>query len=157
MIETERLEIVPLTLRLLRACNTLNPGKGLSGLSAEFSEDSPFKVLKEQVEEDYEMNHWHGLWLLIRKTDRIVVGSIELINLQNSNGEVEIGCALEKKYEHNGYMTEAVKEMCHWTLQQKGIKKLIAETALNNIASQKILIRCGFIRYKEDKTIWWEL
>ena len=37
-----------------------------------------------------------------------------------------------------------------------GIKYIIAETELDNIASQRVLQRCGFVEYDRDSTIWWK-
>lgn len=37
-------------------------------------------------------------------------------------------------------MTEAVKEMCHWALQQTCVTSVIAETSIDGIASQRIYI-----------------
>lgn len=54
-------------------------------------------------------------------------------------------------------MTEAVESMCKWALRQKNVLNIIAETDIDNQASQKILERCGFIKYKEEETIWWRL
>ena len=53
-------------------------------------------------------------------------------------------------------MTEAVKAMCHWALRQQGVSGVLAETELDGTASQKILERCGFAKYRHDATIWWE-
>lgn len=39
-----------------------------------------------------------------------------------------------------GFMTEAVKEMCHWALQQTCVTSVIAETSIDGIASQRIYI-----------------
>ncbi|WP_423231066.1 GNAT family N-acetyltransferase [Clostridium magnum] len=55
---------------------------------------------------------WHSFFFLIRRDDRIVVGSADSKDIPNGNGEVEIGYGLGKEFEHNGYMTEAVKAMC---------------------------------------------
>ncbi|MEG1381346.1 MAG: GNAT family N-acetyltransferase, partial [Ruthenibacterium sp.] len=62
---------------------------------------------------------WHSFWLLIRKSDRIVVGSADFKDVPNANGEVKIGYGLGKEFEHHGYMTEAIKALCDWTKTQK--------------------------------------
>jgi len=78
-------------------------------------------------------------------------------DIPNENGEVEIGYGLGKEFEHNGYMTEAVKAMCEWALKQNCVINVIAETELEGLASQKILERCGFKKDKEGETLWWSL
>jgi RimJ/RimL family protein N-acetyltransferase len=54
-------------------------------------------------------------------------------------------------------MTEAVKAFCTMALNDKKIETIIAETEPENIASCKVLERCGFIKYKEKETVWWKL
>lgn len=111
----------------------------------------------ERTEKDSDHYLWHSFWLLIRKSDRIVVGSADFKNVPDENGEVEIGYGLGKEYEHNGYMTETVKTMCEWALQQESVLAVIAETELDGFASQRILEHCHFKKYKEAETLWWKL
>ncbi|MDR1019699.1 MAG: GNAT family N-acetyltransferase [Synergistaceae bacterium] len=54
-------------------------------------------------------------------------------------------------------MAEAVQAMCHWAMAQDNISHVIAETDIDSPQSQKILQRCGFIKDKQDKTLWWRL
>jgi RimJ/RimL family protein N-acetyltransferase len=108
------------------------------------------------IENDPENYIYHSFWFIIRKSDKKVVGSMDFKNIPNELGEVEIGYGLGTKYKHNGCMTEAIKAFCEMALNIKKIKKVIAETEIDNIPSQKILEKCGFTKYKEEKTIWWK-
>lgn len=98
---------------------------------------------------------WHSFWFIIRKTDRVVVGSADFKDVPNTQGEVEIGYGLGRAFEHNGYMTEAVSAMCDWACRQDGVQHIIAETEVDGLASQRILQRCGFIEYARNDTVWW--
>ena len=100
---------------------------------------------------------WYTFWFLIRKSDRTVVGSASFKDIPDEKGEVEIGYGLGKAFEHNGYMTEAVKALCRWALGQNGVQHVTAETDSEGSASQNILKTCGFTEYKRDETIWWRL
>lgn len=163
MIETERLELIPLHHEYLRLWveNISELEKKLVCFyKAEPIEGLFLDIVKGQLEKtvkDSKHYYWHNFWFLIRKSDRIVVGSADFKGLPNSDGEVEIGYGLGKKYEHNGYMTEAVMAMCHWALRQDGVTRVIAETELEGTASQKILERCGFVKYRQGNTLWWRL
>ena len=42
-------------------------------------------------------------------------------------------------------MTEAVKAITEWALSQENVKQVKAETDAENIASQKVLCRSGFV------------
>ena len=163
MLETERLEIMPLTPYELKLwaedISRLESELGCS-YRAEPMEGIFLDIVKSQLkitQEDSENYFWHSFWLLIRKSDRTVVGSADFKNIPNNNGEVEIGYGLGKEYEHNGYMTEAVQAMCNWALKQNGVSAVIAETEVDNLPSQRILHRCGFNKYLQKDTLWWRL
>lgn len=111
----------------------------------------------EITEKDPDNYLWHSFWLLMRKSDRVIVGSADFKDVPNGDGEVEIGYGLGAAFEHNGYMTEAVEAMCGWAAKQAGVMSVIAETDLDGYASQRILKRCGFEEYRRGETIWWRL
>ncbi|GHT02248.1 hypothetical protein FACS189440_09550 [Bacteroidia bacterium] len=59
-------------------------------------------IVKSQLEITIhdEINYlYHSFWFIIRKTDRIVVGSADFKDVPNENKEVEIGYGLGKNYE----------------------------------------------------------
>lgn len=163
IIQTERLELIPLTpnqLKLWIEDITVLEKKLDCSYKAESLEDFFLEIVKGQYEitrKDLNNYLWHSFFFLIRKEDRVVVGSADFKDIPNEKGEVEIGYGLGKEFEHNGYMTEAVKAMCEWALKQKGVRNVIAETDLDGFASQRILERCGFKKYKQEETIWWRL
>ena len=109
------------------------------------------------IENDPENYMYHSFWFIIRKDDNVTVGSMDFKNIPNEKKEVEIGYGLGKKHENNGYMTEAVKALCEWALTNEGIETIVAETEKEGIGSIKVLERCGFIKYKEEQTLWWKL
>lgn len=163
MIETERLELIPLTPSQLKLwiedvsvleqeLNCSYRGQSMKGFFGDI-----VKGQLEKTQKDPNNYTWHSFWLLIRKTDRVVVGSADFKDIPDINNEVEIGYGLGELFEHNGYMTEAVKSMCDWALKQKGVTHVIAETNTDGFASQRILQRCGFVEEKRDKTVWWRL
>jgi len=162
-VETNRLTLVPLTAQQLKLWieNIAALEKELTcSYDAEPLTGVFLEILKGQltITENDELNYlFHSFWLIIRKEDRVVVGSADFKALPDANGEVEIGYGLGKKYEHHGYMTEAVQAMCNWAMSQKTITHIIAETENDNIPSQNILTRCGFTQYKQADTLWWRL
>ena len=162
-IQTERLELIPLTPNQLKLWieNIDELEKVLScSYKAEPLEGFFLDVVKEQLvktQKDSENYLWHSFWFLIRISDRTVVGSADFKDIPNKSGEVEIGYGLGKEYEHNGYMTEAVKSMCDWALKQEAVSTILAETDMDGLSSQRILERCKFKKYKEAETLWWKL
>jgi len=161
-LETERLSIKLLSLSQLRLwINNISilETELDCKCDAEPIEGWFLNILNNQIniiENDPENYLYHSFWFIIRKSDKKVVGSMDFKNIPNELGEVEIGYGLGTKYEHNGYMTEAIKAFCGMALKIEKIKTVIAETEIENISSQKVLERCGFKRYKEEKIIWWK-
>ena len=162
-IDTERLELVALLPQQLKLLTT-NIEKLEEELDAKYKAEPMegffLEIVKGQVkatEKDSENYFWHSFWLLIRKSDRVIVGSADFKDIPNKDCEVEIGYGLGKDFEHNGYMTEAVMAMTQWALKQDGVLSVIAETELDGFASQRILKRCGFKKYKEEAATWWRL
>jgi len=162
-VYTERLELHALDAREMRLwieeLPTLEKELACS-YKAEVLEGDFLRIVEGQAkitEENAERYFWHSFWFLIRKSDRIVVGSADFQSGQNELGEVEIGYGLGKKFEHNGYMTEAVAAMCGWAKEQEGVSCVIAETLTDNAPSQNILKRCGFVETSRGETLWWRL
>lgn len=163
IIETDRLEIIPLTGKQLKLSI-----EDMSSLEKELNftykgdllEGFFLDIFKSQLKitlEDEDNYMYHTFWFIIRKEDRICIGSSDFKDVPNENGEIEIGYGITKPFEHKGYMTECVQAMCTWGLNQKNIKSIIAETECDNIPSQNVLKRCSFKKYKEEETMWWRL
>lgn len=85
--------------------------------------------------------------MIFCKDDRRVVGSAGVKDVPNKNVEVCYG--LSEEFEHNAYMTEAVKAMCEWALKQNSVINVIVETDLEYFASQRILEHCEFEKNKQ--------
>lgn len=162
-IETERLHIIALTPDQLEQW-TYNMGELEKELQCSYKGETMEGLFREIVcgqakkaREDPDNYLWHTFWLIAKKSDHCVVGSIDFKDVTNSDGEVEIGYGLGRAFEHNGYMTETVQAFCDWALQQDRVKHIIAETDLDGASSQKILRRCGFKEYARHDTVWWRL
>ncbi|MGM9662079.1 MAG: GNAT family N-acetyltransferase [Oscillospiraceae bacterium] len=162
-IETERLLLLPLTpeqLELWTSDMAELERELCCSYRAEPMEGEFLEIVRGQAEKakaDPAHYLWHSFWLILRKADRCVVGSIDFKDVPSSAGEVEIGYGLGPAFEHNGYMTETVRAFCGWALRQEGVRRVIAETEWDNAASQRVLQRCGFAEYARGETVWWRL
>lgn len=162
-IETERLEITALTPEQLELWLNQLPlleQELECSYEAEPMEGMFREIVAGQLEivrKARENYMWTSFWFIIRKSDRAVVGSMDFKAPPDHEGQVEIGYGLGKAFEHNGYMTEAIRTMCRWAAEQRGVSHVIAETDLDGLASQRILQRCGFTEYNRDNTVWWRL
>jgi len=68
---------------------------------------------------------FHGVWIIIRKSDRIVVGSFSVIGPREGQYEVNLSYFLDRNYEGLGYIDEIIKEVYLFALVQTDILYLI--------------------------------
>ena len=93
--------------------------------------------------ENPEQWEWYAIWMIELK-DGTHIGELCFKGL-NSNGVVEIGYGIMEKYQGKGYATEAVKAISNWAFQEPKVSSIEAEIDEKNIASKKVLEKCGFI------------
>lgn len=163
MIETERLELIPLDERQLGLwCHDMPELERELGCSyrAELLE-GPFLVIVEgqldTMKRDFDNYLWHTFWLLKDKGSDIIVGAACFKGAPNQERTVEIGYAIGDDFRKRGYITEAVRAMCAWALRQPNVDEVIAETDLWNSDSHDVLVRCGFEKFDDGETNWWRL
>jgi ribosomal-protein-alanine N-acetyltransferase len=63
---------------------------------------------------------------------------------------VEVGFAIENAHQRKGIATEAVRAVCRWASDSFSLETILGITAAQNVASQAVLVRAGFIRQKEE-------
>ena len=85
---------------------------------------------------------WYAMWRIEQK-DGTPVGDLCFKGL-GENGAAEIGYGILEEYQQKGYATEAVLAVCSWALQHEACLSVEAETDPGNVASQRVLEKCGF-------------
>jgi RimJ/RimL family protein N-acetyltransferase len=93
--------------------------------------------------ENPEQLEWYAIWMIELK-DGTHIGELCFKGI-DSNGVAEIGYGIMKKYQCHGYATEAVKAILKWAFQESKVLAIEAETDDKNIASKKVLEKCGFV------------
>ena len=93
--------------------------------------------------ENPEQWEWYAIWMIELK-DGTHIGELCFKGL-DSNGVVEIGYGIMEQYQEHGYATEAVKAISAWAFQEPKISSIEAEIDSKNIASKKVLEKCGFV------------
>lgn len=81
-------------------------------------------------------------YLIILKDIKTIIGSIYFKSLP-IDGECEIGYGTNVKYRGNGYMSITLSMMLEYG-KENGIRSVIADTKIDNIKSQNVLLRNGF-------------
>ena len=88
---------------------------------------------------------WYAVWFLNVSDGSVeTIGDLSFKGITN-DGMVEIGYGIHTQYEGNGYMTEAVEALARWAASQPTVTRVEAETDPENIASQKVLTKAGFV------------
>ena len=77
--------------------------------------------------------------------DDKVIGSIGVFRKDNIHSRTaEMGYYIGEPYWGNGYMTNAIKQVCEYVLGNTDIIRIFAEPFAHNIASCKALEKAGF-------------
>ncbi|MCL2620682.1 MAG: GNAT family N-acetyltransferase [Defluviitaleaceae bacterium] len=158
MITTERLEIIPLTSQQMGLWVNDTPAlERQLNCHTKSAGSISHIVQKQAMRADADQQNWlfHAFWLIIRRADRVVVGSCAFKNPPDFGRTVEIGYGLNTCFEGQGYMTEAIKGLAKWALEQEGVSMVTAETEKDNAKSENVLKRAGFIMFRKGETNWW--
>ena len=160
-IETSRLRVFPLPLAQLRLWAEDLPalerslGYAYRGVPVEKALGDARRLLA--AAEEAGESPYRTVWMLVQREEGVIIGSAGFKGGPDEKGEVEIRYAMGKDYRRRGYMTEAVKAICCWALEQPEVAHITAETDLVSYPSQRILERLGFQKYREEETVWWRL
>ncbi|MEX3624904.1 GNAT family N-acetyltransferase [Viridibacillus arvi] len=166
MIElyTERLRLIPLNAENLNLFvndivglqDALNLKKDKISLDKEIIDAMKYRLSKVLI--DPSNYYWHTNWLIVSMELNSIVGGIMLKGLPNENGEVIIGYFTISQYQCNGFMSETIKGLTSWILDQPDVIRVIADTEKDNKASHKVLEKNGAKLYNETEDLYfWEL
>lgn len=159
IIETERLKIIPLNfeqLQLLKQSRMLlEESLGLKASAMEVDE-----LFMAEIDEAMDfwlkgtLNHpekyaWFSNWEIILKKERMVVGGIGLTGLPDDRGEVMTGYYIDKKYQRQGLASEALAALVTWIFSHPETNVIRADTPLDNIPSQGVLLKNHFVKTGE--------
>ena len=134
MIVTQRLRIVPLSDEEMERLIAGEPDPELRVAYTEMRE----AALREPEE-----RLWYTAWQLRLLETGEAVGDLCFKGV-TPEGMVEIGYGMYPAFQGRGLMTEAVKAMVSWALEQPRVRQIQAETDPGNRASQKVLQKAGF-------------
>ena len=134
MIETKRLRIYPTAREQMEAFIASETDADLK---------TAYKEMLEGCLRHPDQWHWYAMWL-IELRDGTHIGDLCFKGL-GANGTVEIGYGVLEEYQGHGYAAEAVDAVVVWALKQPDVIRVEAETAPDNLASQRVLEKSGFL------------
>ena len=80
--------------------------------------------------------------VLVRQ-DGTVLGRFNLVNLED--GTAELGYRVAQQVAGHGVASATVQQLCRLAAAQYGLRTLRAATTCDNVASQKVLTKAGFV------------
>jgi ribosomal-protein-alanine N-acetyltransferase len=149
VIRTERLELVPIDVE---GANRLVAGD-MSGIvaGAGWPHNDTFDGMRMEIENGSSTPCW-----LVR-LDGTVIGELGWKGGPGPDGTAEIGYGLSPAYRGRGYGTEAVTGFVDWASRQPAVRRLVAETRADNMASRRVLEHAGFaITSATGDAVYWE-
>jgi [ribosomal protein S5]-alanine N-acetyltransferase len=95
--------------------------------------------------------------VIVERSSRRVIGSINLKGPPNADGDVEIGWGLVEDSRRRGYASEAAGAVVAWVLRQPGVSSVSATVPEENLPSQRLAAKLGLVRTAEtrrDLPLW---
>ena len=112
-------------------------------------DDAPYKNISEADDEinEYIVPEPRNLhqWIIIRKTDKIKMGSCVFHEWDRRNGKVDIHYDLNRQFWNNGYMQESIKRIVKFAIEKMDIIEINACIDVENIRSINLVKKLGFI------------
>lgn len=165
-IETNRLLILALNLECLvllqKDRSLLEKHLNLRFSGHQISGEAKIEVMEAMtfwmkgVKEHPETYEWYTAWEIILKDKNQSIGGIGFTGLPDENGSTLVGYHIDERFRNEGFASEALQAMIAWAIKNTKLKQLIADTPLENIASQRVLIKNGFVQESvcNNMTTW---
>lgn len=157
-IETERLDLIPMSVDFLRASLTCDRPAAERLLDATIPPDWPeeLRVLTRwlsQLETDPAVQPWLARAMVLRGPQRIMIGHLGFHTAPGpdylqvlSPGAVELGFCVFPSFQRRGFAREAVVALMAWARKAQPIPAFIVSIVSENTASQALASQLGFVR-----------
>ena len=150
-VVTQRLELRPLPPEAAEAL-PLDRGKASRDLNARVPDEWPqpdlLNVLPRQAAA-FSGAECFGIWVMIEREGRAVVGDIGFHGPPDDQGAIEIGYCVVPSRRGRGYASEAARAMVEWASSRQNVRLIVAGCDPNNVPSICTLERAGFRRTGE--------
>ena len=144
LIETERLVITEMTMDMAMDVHQ----NSLDEDTRRFVPDEVFETLDDAKETiEFLMSQYGSIdgplvYAVLTKDGDKNIGYVQLVPIDD--GKWEIGYHVAKAFTGNGYATEAVKAFLPVITEKVGITEVYGIRLLENVASGRVLEKCGF-------------
>lgn len=112
-----------------------------------------FEIKISNMDKDPGFEQWYSYFAII--FEGRVVGTIGAKGKPDSKNIIEVGYGIDENYYNQGIVTEALGLFSDYFIIEYGVDAITANTDRLNIASQKVLIKNGFIELIDgDVKLW---
>jgi RimJ/RimL family protein N-acetyltransferase len=87
---------------------------------------------------------WYTNWEIVLVEKNLSIGGIGLSGLPDQHGATMVGYCIDMPFRQQGFASEALQCLIDWASTDINLKTILADTPLDNIASQQVLKKCGF-------------
>ena len=105
----------------------------------------------DQLIENYDSEDGPFVYAIIKKEDNKNIGYVQLVKIEEG---WEIGYHIAKEFTGSGYATEAVNAFLNYLKDGKGVKEIYGVALADNLASRRVLEKCGFKLIFEGQGIY---
>ena len=105
----------------------------------------------------YEEQPGNGRWAVVDKSNGSVMGMFSILCMDADTGQLHIGYGFLPAYWGQGYATTLLKAGAAYFFEHNAGEILYAITRKENVASEKVLMKCGFTLsglFKEAEHLW---
>lgn len=157
-LETKHLTLVPLTREIMDNLDNLVSTDDIK-LNPKWPTEDIMPVIPmhlQTIKNAPDEACW-GIWLMIRKEDKLIVGDLGFKGKQNADDEVEIGYGVIEDQRRKGYCFQAAEALIDWAFSKQNVKKVKADCLKDNEGSIAVLKKLKMKLVKEDdKLYYWD-
>lgn len=84
-----------------------------------------------------------GVWAIVYKDSKKVIGTCSLVGWSNEHQKAEIGYVLNRKFWGAGIATEASQEVLNYGFDVLQLNRIEGGCDLDNIGSEKVMLKAG--------------
>lgn len=154
IVETERLVLHPLTLPLIDAVldDDLARAQELAPFPLDATTFAADRCTLQLRQVQLRADPAEEPWLYraaVSRADGTVVARIGFHAPPDATGTVEVGYSVHPDHRRQGLATEMAAALIAWG-QERGVCSVLASTSPDNLASQGVIARLGFVRTGEQ-------
>jgi [ribosomal protein S5]-alanine N-acetyltransferase len=149
-LETQRLDLIPVQEKdwdlLAEILNDISVRQYLLDGRIVTENEINLMILSSQISFQEKK---YGLWFIVEKNNKEIVGFVGLWHFFEEK-QPQLSYALLPRQTKCGFATEAAAAIVEYSFSELGFQYLTASCDRLNLASQKVLRRLNFYKFKEE-------